>query len=113
MDHHYKQFIKTREDLCTKLKLYINSRTGQHFEYTLVDFSIIYCHSNYKIMFSLINQEWSLYSNEFIYKSLDLNEVIYQYNVITNRLAIVLSNYNADQDIEIITNLLKEYKMED
>jgi len=113
MDHHYKQFIKTQEDFSIKIKTYIDSRTGQNFKYTQIDNSIIYHQDSYKIMFSIINQEWSLYNNELIYKSNDLNEVIYQYNIVTNRLAIVISDYNLDSDIELITNLMEEYKMEE
>jgi hypothetical protein len=146
MDHHYKQFIKIQEDFNNKIKMYINLKTGQNFEYIISDNSIIYYQGieksglgfdssklqgiynpglgftnvklpqeqgTYKIMFSIINHEWFLYDNKLIFKSADINEVIYQYNILTNRLAIVLSDYNVDNDIEMITNLINEYKIED
>ena len=144
MDHHYKQFIKIQEDFSNKIKMYINLKTGQNFEYTIIENSIIYNpglgftnvklqqeqgiynpglgftnvklpqeQGIYKIMFSIINQEWFLYDNKLIFKSADINEVIYQYNILTDRLAIVLSDYNVDNDIEMIINSINEYKLED
>jgi hypothetical protein len=92
---------------------YIIIKTRNNFnimEYNNQYYILYY--NNYKFVFDLQNNSWLLVQdNKLLYESKLIDEIIYNYLYVTNKLSICLHQQSMDPDTEILNNIFNNLSL--
>jgi hypothetical protein len=112
----YDILLKLQLNLLNKIQNYKNKfidkfitiiyiKTGERFNFTIDNDNFIFYNNSYKIIHN--NNIWFLYHKDnILIESINLNDIIYKYLLLNNKLSLCLYKENIDNQMEELTNLI-------